>query len=445
MLDFANIEQYRENNRIEAKLAHGGLPESIWETYSAFANTLGGFILLGVVESSDKSLRATDLPRAEALIARFWELLPSRVSVDLLTEEDVWMQDIGGKRTVVIRVPRARASERPVYIGKDRLSGTYRRGGEGDYKCSSAEVEAMCRDAAPTDGEPLVSLSPDALCAESIALYRTRLGAVNRSLSERETSGLLCHIGALAADGEGKLHPTAAGLLMFGEHEAICSVYPQFSAVFRMGETALSGMDLCRFYFGACDAFQKFDTDMAAALGEALLNAIVNADHHERDGVRVEITEEKAAFSNTGSFRISPEHAPRGGVSDARLPTLADIFGTLHRGHGLGNGLPYIYKVWNARGLPAPVITETFVPDRILFTLYFRPSAEAAVSTAHLAPYRAVVLSYLTEHPRARSSEVAAHLGIGRDMTRALLNALVRDGLIEPFGAASDRAYRLKV
>ena len=74
MIDLNNIGKYRENNRIEAKKATGGLPKSLWETYSSFANTLGGIILLGVEEYRDKSLHPVNLPDPDELIEEFWEI-----------------------------------------------------------------------------------------------------------------------------------------------------------------------------------------------------------------------------------------------------------------------------------------------------------------------------------------------------------------------------------
>lgn len=75
MLDFADLQKYRENNRIEAKKAMGGLPHSLWKTYSALANTVGGILLLGVVETADKSFRCVTLPDPEGLVREFWSIV----------------------------------------------------------------------------------------------------------------------------------------------------------------------------------------------------------------------------------------------------------------------------------------------------------------------------------------------------------------------------------
>ena len=149
MIDLTNLEHYREGNRLEAKLALGGFPHSVWETYSAFANTAGGIILLGVEERQDHSLHAVDLPAPEKLIEEFWETVndPQKVSVNFLRAEDVQLHIVEWNRIVVITVPEAPPARKPVYLGRDPLIGTYRRSGEGDYRCTPAEVQVMLRAA----------------------------------------------------------------------------------------------------------------------------------------------------------------------------------------------------------------------------------------------------------------------------------------------------------
>ncbi len=145
MFDFGNLSKYRENNRIEAKKATGGLPESIWETYSAFANAEGGIILLGVIENEDKSLQAIDLTDPESLVMDFWDMVnnPAIASCNILTGDCVTIENIGGKRIVAIRVPKASAQERPVFVHGDLTQGTYIRIGESDIRCSAEEINTM--------------------------------------------------------------------------------------------------------------------------------------------------------------------------------------------------------------------------------------------------------------------------------------------------------------
>ena len=81
-----SIENYRlfsEGNQIEAKSALHGLPASIWETYSAFANTYGGVILLGVKENEDGSFSSAWLRNSEKLKKDLWNTLnnPNKIII----------------------------------------------------------------------------------------------------------------------------------------------------------------------------------------------------------------------------------------------------------------------------------------------------------------------------------------------------------------------------
>ena len=75
MVDLHQLSHFKESNRLEAKLAQGGIPHSIWETYSAFANTEGGVILLGVEETINHNLIARGVNDSHKLICDFWNII----------------------------------------------------------------------------------------------------------------------------------------------------------------------------------------------------------------------------------------------------------------------------------------------------------------------------------------------------------------------------------
>ena len=181
--DSIQLGMYREGNRIEAKESQGGLPGSIWETYSSFSNTNGGVILLGVTEQSDKTLKPIGLSDPEQLVKQFWDNINNlqKVSGNILSDKDVTILKVDGFRIIQISVPRADRRDRPVYVGSDPFKGSYRRNGEGDYHCHPDEVRSMFRDQADvsTDTRVVAELSMEAFDKESVSGYRRRLELSN--------------------------------------------------------------------------------------------------------------------------------------------------------------------------------------------------------------------------------------------------------------------------
>lgn len=71
MFDLTKFDEYKEDNRREVKKAKGGLPASLWETYSSFANCYGGVIILGVRERANGSWEVTGLENEDQLRKNF--------------------------------------------------------------------------------------------------------------------------------------------------------------------------------------------------------------------------------------------------------------------------------------------------------------------------------------------------------------------------------------
>lgn len=457
MIDLSRLEEYTENNRIEAKKALGGLPHSIWETYSAFANTLGGVILLGVEEYRDKSFHTVDLPEPERLVREFRTLVndPRKVSVNILRDEDVRIETVNGDRIILIQVPRAPRWQKPVYVDGDPVRGSYRRNGEGDHRCTPEELAAMHRDAArrTQDMRILEELGPELLLPSCIRDYRERLGRVRGehpwlSLGDGE---LLQRLGALDTDREGGLHPTAAGLLMFSRWETIREVYPGFHLEYRSSGAALcsdagdwSG-NVYDFYF-RCLALLRTDLgELGAppadqALGEALVNSLVNADYHARGGVTVRCLRDRVILENPGDFRVGLETARGGGRSDPRNSCLMRMFGLLGAGEGSGGGIPGIYHTWKSLGRGEPRFRQNSALNRVSLTLPLADDGRGGGPADLPGLRRQLLVDYLTEHMHADLGELSVCLDLHPERTRETVEALLAEDILEE----KDGEYRLK-
>lgn len=464
MIDFTRIEEYRENNRIEAKKALGGLPHSIWETYSAFANTLGGVLLLGVEEHADHSLHPVDLPDPERLVREFWTMVndPKIVSANILTDHQVQILTADGCRIIAITVPRALRRDRPVYIGGSALSGSYRRSGEGDYKCTREEVLSMQRDAAveTMDMAVLPQIALDTLDGESIRRYRLHLQGHRRGWDHLTGEAFLEQLGAAGRDGGGILHPTTAGLLLFGCSTAIVEQFPNYLLEYRehladdggctMRLSSADGTWSGNLYDFYCQVRRRFqeafgDETVQEALVEALVNSLLNADYHGRPGVVIVRHKNRLTFSNPGTFRIAVETARSGGISDPRNAALTRMFHLAHIGRRSGSGIPRICAVWRDQGWTPPRIEERFSPERTILTLTMDalPAQRGGGHPAALGPVqKQMIIEYLTEHIRAGADEIAAYVRLDPARTEALLQALVADGIVITDGPRP--VYQLK-
>ena len=414
MLDFFNIEKYKENNRLEAKAAAVGLPKSLWATYSAFANTNGGIILLGVTEDAQHQLHVEGVNDADALVIDFWNIInnQSKISINVLNDKDVIVREFDGKKIIIISVPRAQRYDKPIYLDGNLFS-SYKRNGEGDYRCTKEVIQAMLRDASPKTQDMLVlgNMNLDVFDKDTIKRYRIRMQGIRPGhvWEALEDVDFLYRIGAVGRDADGKLHPTAAGLLMFGYEYEIVREYPHYFLDYREkldDDTRWSDRfvsssgdwsgNIYDFYFRvynriaqsvkvpfALDGISRIDdTELHKALREALANTLINADYYGNTGVVIERNITSITMTNAGTFRIDLDEAINGGISDPRNSGLIKMFSLINIGERAGSGLPMIFKAWTGTDFAMPDITEKENPDRVCLMLPVESLGEVGLTSA---------------------------------------------------------------
>lgn len=234
-----DIAALRENFEVECKLAvgkdgNGELPRDFWETYNAFANSDGGDVLLGLEERKGR-FNIGGINNTTKVLDDLWNLVnnPQKVSANVLRPSNVRELIIEGKTLIQIHVPRATRKIRPVYVGGNPTSGTYKRQNTGDYRCDIETVRRMLAEQVEDsrDAEILHGYGLEDIDLDSFNAYRQLYASLqpDHPWNELEPNGFLRSIGGWRMDREsGRAGLTRAGLLMFGQLPSIQEVFSNY-------------------------------------------------------------------------------------------------------------------------------------------------------------------------------------------------------------------------
>ncbi len=380
------------------------MPKSFWETYSSFANTQGGTIVLGFEEEGDK-LKLTGIENPDSVVKDLWDLLHDRtkVSANLLTETDVMIREDDNLKYIVVRIPRADRYQRPVYLNGDLDNGTYRRNSEGDYHCTVPEILEMGRDATDisTDQRVVEKSGMQDVNIDTLNGYRNllRSNIPTHPWLEESDEEFLRLIGAAEIEDE-EFRLTMAGLLMFGNDYQITRIVPGYHLEYRRYEAGDEWVDrlnsdsglwsgnLFDFFMGVSNKIMNTsdhpfildgdrridDNSLIKAQREMVLNGLVHADYLGRGGIVIVSRRNSLMVRNPGNFRIPPEKAAKGGYSDARNPTLMKMFTLVGFVERSGSGIYRIFNTCRTMSLPLPEVKEEYDPSCVVFRMDLKGS-----------------------------------------------------------------------
>ncbi len=483
-----------DTHSVEVKSAVGKLPKSMAETLSAFSNSAGGAVILGLDEGTGfRPSAGFDAVRSREALARACAddiHPPVRTVIEILPFE--------GAQVVVTEVPEMSPLSKPAYVrGRGEYQGSFIRGGDGDRKLSDYEVTLLHanRGQPRDDREPVAGASAADLDDDAVsALLRRMRQRQPRAFRSVPDELALRRLGVMVPgdpDSE-ELVPSLAGLLTLGSYPQ--EFFPQLNVTFVVFPSDQAGVvpeGGPRFIDNrslngpvpsvVSDAVDAITRNMrlagtvrgvgrqdvyeypVEALREAIVNAIMHRDYSPPSRgaqVQVEMYPGRLVVRNPGGLfgPVAEGELGTEGVTSSRNPVLSALLQEVQLPdsdrvicENRGTGIPTMLEQLRRSGTASVKFSNAISHFTVTFTHDAPSTAESrtgrAVSHAggELAGRPAEILALFTSSQDLTASDIAQATGLSKAMTNRHLARLVTDGrLIATAPPASrNRAYRL--
>ncbi len=406
---FQNRSTWKEGLHLEFKSAKGGLPKELWPTYSAFANTKGGIIVLGVQD--DGSVEGVKNLKQRRLDFINTANNPSKCSINLCEDEDIAEVTLDGKQVLAIRVPQADCAVRPVSVNDSKIC--YKRFEETDQRCTARDLDVLIserfvvtNDSYTEDDAILEHTSLEDIDLHTLNQYRNRLQSAkpDNPWSDKEPLDFLLALNAYRRDRKtGKEGLTLAGLLMFGNARALMELKPSLQLDYQEYEELEPSNISCRWVDRLendgtwdCNLYQFFfkvlpkltlglktpfaldsslirvdESPAHVAVRETLANTLIHAAYREECVIKILKTPQGFIFTNSGNLLLSEEQMMKGGLSRCRNKRIQNMFRFIGIVDKAGSGIAKIQYGWKQLCLFPPQVVTKNNPDMVQWILPF--------------------------------------------------------------------------
>lgn len=465
------LKKLKESNKIECKLAKKTFPKEALNTYSAFANTDGGILVLGMEENNGKFI-VSGIENSEKIKKEMFDILnnPEKVSKNIITDNMVKEISENGKSILTISIPKASYKDKPIHLNKN-FRQAYKRNYEGDYRCSESEIKAMIRDSTDEtlDNMTIENFTIEDLDERTLLSYRQRFSLLKPEhiFNELDNENFLIKIGAARKNRKTKiLEPTMAGLLVFGKIEAIKEFLPYFNLEYidksnpkierwqdrviydgTWGEGNLYNfffIVIKKLYTSVEKEFKLNDDNLMReeinsiqiALREAFVNAIIHADFKIEESLKIIKYPSYFQFENPGELRITKEEFFTGGRTKPRNNTIQDIFRFLNLCERAGTGVPKILKATFENSYKYPEIED----KHECFILKFWNTSEIE-NLKDVTETEKKILSFIIKYKKISNQIARGRLGLTKHEATDCFNLLLKKELISKAGTGRGTYY----
>ncbi|MDY6029858.1 MAG: putative DNA binding domain-containing protein [Acidaminococcaceae bacterium] len=466
-----NISTLRENVHLEFKQAATKLPKSFWETYSSFANTSGGFIILGVSDYLPHEFTGVTNPKS--IVQEIFNTANNqdKVSQNILANDDVKIHTVNNKSVISVHIHELPINKKPVYLNNNpRL--TYIRKNEGDFIATKEELYRLIRNADENiDAELLENYTIEDLDTQSVLEFKNIIQSRNLSKNYLEMDNLsfLIEMGVFQVDRKANRIPklTLAGLLFLGKLSAIIQRLPHFHLDYvnkrgkdvnrwkdrvSTGDLNYPNLNLFQYYkivleklkLTVDDTFEldeksirKSPIELIVALREALANMVIHADYLDSEtNIKVVVDNFYYTFLNPGAMKISTEQFFVGGQSKPRNSTLVLYFRRMGACEREGSGGKEISTVIKKNNFRYPELTST---HKSTFLKLWTAALED--SYPEFSPQTRKILLFIRENPIVSRKEIQTGTQLSDHFIRKALDELLEKNYINRGGKGRATQY----